>query len=300
MKDPDDLSYLKFTKPSQRDKAIHTLEGILRGMWIDDHFCPKEATELDEWCQDHERLLRRVPFDEIVPLVRQSLEDGVMDPEEYEGIQWALSNSKIESPYFDSITHDIQELQGIIHGITADEKITKIELDRLYDWMLEREHLKGVFPYDELESLIVGTLRDGEIDANEHAALLAFFEDFVRYSLSKRVSDAIKRAREGDYDSPRATGICSVDPEIDFKGRTFVFTGVSEKVTRREIAEYLANKEAAMSESVSKAHYLVVGTGGSQAWAFSCYGRKVERAMAIRKKGGSIKIVSEVDFWDAN
>ncbi|HPN82790.1 MAG TPA: NAD-dependent DNA ligase, partial [Spirochaetota bacterium] len=45
--------------------------------------------------------------------------------------------------------------------------------------------------------------------------------------------------------------------------------------------------------------YLVVGSGGSPYWAFSCYGRKVERAMNLRRDGHPVSIVHESDFWDA-
>ena len=49
----------------------------------------------------------------------------------------------------------------------------------------------------------------------------------------------------------------------------------------------------------SQTHYLVVGAGGNPCWAFSCYGRKVEKAVDARKSGNPILIVHESDFWDA-
>jgi hypothetical protein len=177
-KDPDDLSYIKFTAPSQRDKAIHTLEGILDGMWIDGSLNKAEVTELNEWCSDHSRLMRKAPFNEIIPMVKAT-EDGRMEPEEFDDIKWVIGNLKNQSRFFDSITTDIQELHGVIHGITADGVIEKSELDGLYDWLLNREHLKGLYPYDEIESLIVGILKDGVISETEHSALLAFFNSFV-------------------------------------------------------------------------------------------------------------------------
>jgi hypothetical protein len=44
--------------------------------------------------------------------------------------------------------------------------------------------------------------------------------------------------------------------------------------------------------------YLIVGDNGNLAWAFSCYGRKVERAVELRKKGHRIAIIHEFDFCD--
>ncbi len=45
--------------------------------------------------------------------------------------------------------------------------------------------------------------------------------------------------------------------------------------------------------------YLVACDGGSPHWAFSCYGRKVEKAYNMRRNGHRILIVGERDFWDA-
>ena len=77
---------------------------------------------------------------------------------------WLCSNITRENPYFDAVTADIQRLQGIIHGVTADGKIEKEELTRLQGWISENEHLSGCYPYDELNTVICAVLKDGLID----------------------------------------------------------------------------------------------------------------------------------------
>lgn len=58
------------------------------------------------------------------------------------------------------------------------------------------------------------------------------------------------------------------------------------------------NKEGIFNDNVVKTtEYLLVGNEGNPCWAFSCYGRKVEKAMELRKKGVNILIVHEDDFW---
>jgi hypothetical protein len=299
MKDPDILNYLHFTAPSQRDKAVHTLEGILKGMWIDGSFNPAEISELRDWCSDNKRLIERAPFSEIIPKLLSALEDGIIDPEEYEDIKWVVNNCKIENEYFDHITSDIQQLHGVLHGITSDGKIEKAELLGLQKWILEREHLKGLYPYDEIESLIVSVLKDEVVDQREHQALMAFFNDFISYSLSARVKKGLNIARGLEKPLLSSSGICAIDPEINFEGRVFVFTGISERAPRKVIAEHIVKREGELSENVAASHYLVVGNNGNPAWAFACYGRKVEKAMQLRKEGRKIVIVNEVDFWDA-
>lgn len=298
MQDPDNLSYLRFTGPSQRDKAVHTLEGILGGMWIDGHLNPEEVKELREWCSDNQRLIKRPPFSEIIPRLLAALEDGNIDSEEYADIKWVVANSKVENEYFDAVTSDIQHLHGFLHGITSDRKIDKAELEGLQNWILSKDYLKGLYPYDEIESLIVGTLSDGKIDPEEHSALLAYFSDFVSYSLSKRVARGVEVARGDSIPIISRAGICAVDPEIVVRERLFVFTGVSEKGSRKEIAEKIAHHGGELTENLTNSHYLIVGNMGNPAWAFACYGRKVEKAMQMRKAGKKITIVNEVDLWD--
>jgi NAD-dependent DNA ligase len=59
-------------------------------------------------------------------------------------------------------------------------------------------------------------------------------------------------------------------------------------------------KSGIFKSSVSKnTDYLIVGNAGNRCWAYSCYGRKIEEAMDLRKSGAKVQIVNEVDFWNA-
>lgn len=298
----NELGHLIFTGPAQRDKAIHTLEGILRGMYIDGHFNPKEIEELDRWSQGHRELLQKPPFVEIMAAIRHALADGHIDEEELADILWVIDNAKSSSEYYAPITNDIQQLHGMLHGITADDVISPEELRGLHNWILERDYLKGMYPYDEIESLIVATLRDGKIDDREHDALMQFFENFINYSTAKKVDKAIAKAKaKGELCLSRA-GICAVDPEIIFEEKLFVCTGTSERASRKEFERHITQRSGLFQNSVTKKiNYLIVGNMGSPAWAFACYGRKVEQAMQMRRegKGTSLLIVNEVDFWDS-
>ncbi len=49
----------------------------------------------------------------------------------------------------------------------------------------------------------------------------------------------------------------------------------------------------------AKLNYLVIGAEGNPCWAFACYGRKVEKAVELRKKGIRVVLVHENDFHDA-
>lgn len=49
----------------------------------------------------------------------------------------------------------------------------------------------------------------------------------------------------------------------------------------------------------SKTDFLIIGAEGNPCWAYACYGRKVERAVELRKSGANVLIVHENDFHDA-
>ena len=79
-----------------------------------------------------------------------------------------------------------------------------------------------------------------------------------------------------------------------------LFTGKSNKATRQENAEMKKKNNGNYHDSITKkTNYLIIGSEGNTCWAFSCYGRKVEKAIDLRKSGCNIQIVKEIDFWDA-
>lgn len=89
-------------------------------------------------------------------------------------------------------------------------------------------------------------------------------------------------------------------PEIRFPGSTFCFTGASSKFKRKEFEDLILNLGGEPHKGVTtKLNYLVIGAEGNPCWAFACYGRKVEKAVELRKKGVRVVIVHENDFHDA-
>lgn len=291
------LTDVGFTKPQRIDRAIHMLEGILRGIAIDSLIAPEEVEELKAWCNDNRQFIGSAPFKELIPEIEAALADERIDSEEQADILWLCSNFRAGSIYYDEITADMQRLHGILHGVLADGKLTDSEIRELGFWIDEQDHLKGCYPYDEIESLLLEVLKDGEIDDKERKMLISFFENFFTYSLSKRIQKA------ANLEIPKIqklTGICAVCPELTFVERTFCFTGGSARAKRASIAKIIEDLGGNFSKSVTSGiHYLVIGANGNPAWAFACYGRKVEQAVDLRRRGSALILVHEHDFWDA-
>jgi NAD-dependent DNA ligase len=297
---PDHAPYRHFTKRQRVDKAIQTLGGLLQGVAIDNELNAAEIAEIVNWCNEYRELIGNAPFDELIPKLDQILEDGIVDPEEQDELLWVCKNLAPESEFYDDITHDIQRLHGILHGILADDHISTVEAKQLQEWIDDHSHLKGTYPYDELDSLLMTILADGVVDAEEQKLLRAFFENFIEYSFAKKVRQESARVREGLPKEFTLPGVCASCPEISFDGRTFTFTGTSMRGKRRELADSVAELGGEFSPNLTKqTEFLVIGAAGNPCWAFSCYGRKVEKAVELRKDGHAIIIVHETDFWDA-
>ncbi len=285
--------YRRYTFPQELDKAIHMLEGIVKGVAIDGVVTSEEVTFLKGWCDCYKEAASRHPFNELVPMIEDALRDGVFDEEEQKDILWFCENATTENAYFNAATSDIQRLQGILLGISADGVITEEELNGLSCWIEEHDHMKATWPYDEIDSLVTSVLADGRIDESEHKLLLGFFQEFLNKT------PFLLLEKDFDEDLIRH-GVCAACPEILFAGKLFCFTGRSEKSSRKELAELVRRLGGGAIPRVNKdVNYLVIGGEGNKSWAFSCYGRKVEQAIDLRKRGRTIQIVHEFDFWDA-
>lgn len=280
----------------QIEKAIYTLEGIITGIAIDGIINLYEVAELENWYHLNRNLMNYHPFTELVSLLDETLIDGILSSEEREDILWLCNNYHSDSIYRDWLAHEIKKLQGILHGILADNIINTLEITRLSDWLMENEHLTGLYPYDEICSLITTVLKDGRLSDDEIDMLKMFFNEFLDdESIGKVNSNNL----EGHKSNLSLPGICAVCPQIVFKDKVFCFTGESSRATRSDIAELIKVHGGIFKNTVVKdTDYLIVGNEGSPCWAFSCYGRKVEKAIKMRKAGSSILIVHENDFWD--
>lgn len=289
----DQVPYFKYTRPARLDKAIHTLQGIVQGISIDGEVNDTELKVLTGWLGAHLEFSDRHPFNEVIPRIQEIVADGLVDDEEKADLLWLCDKFGASGEYYDAITADMQRLQGLMGGIVADDIISKSELTQLQAWMDQREHLKTCWPYDELESLILAVLADGSINDDEHRQLLAFFADFVNYPGAKSVDVP-------NIATATVRGVCATCPEIAFADRSFCFTGSSDRYDRRSLAELIEQLGGRFSPRVVKSlDYLVVGAAGNQCWAYACYGRKVEQAIELRRKGIGLLLVHEFDFFDA-
>lgn len=285
--------YYRYTRPQRLHKSINTLLGILDGIEIDNEINEEELGYLHRRINEHQNYMSDQNYIGLVNLVEQSIVDRILSKEEIRDIHWMAEQLKPGGQYYDAATVKIQELQGIVSGIGADGVVKEREIQQLQKWINDTDMLKGHWPYDEIEAVIHVVMRDGRIDEKENEELLKIFADFMPEGNKRVIKNQVM------LKDLKVVGVCAINPEIIIERKVFCFTGHSVKLKRSEIADILRDAGGEFTDSISASvDYLVVGADGNSCWAYSCYGRKVERAVQMRKEGHHIQIIHEVDFWD--
>lgn len=164
--------------------------------------------------------------------------------------------------------------KGIVElcsAIIEDGMVTTSEAADLYELIKGNENLNGDMERNLLE-LLSSMLEDGTIDECEESMLLDTLASIVNPTA-------------GDH-------ACY---EID--GKKFCLTGDFECGSKDEVTAMLEAAGGIPCKSVVKTcDFVIVGSRGSEAYAFGNYGTKVKKAMEWQAKGQPVKIASEHDF----
>lgn len=284
-----------FTTKARADKAINSLKGLLLGIISDDIIDAKEMEELRLWAKEHYDLVNRNPFREFMILIENTASNEIPTKEAVEDLYWLCQKYEHNSIYYNGITSDLQLLQGIFHGILADGVLSDEEIFKLHGWLSQNKHMSSYYPYDEIRSLVLSIVEDKIITEDERTILTAFIKQFVEI---KNIEVAQKI--EHDTADVNITGICAVNPEIIFENKTFCVTGILNRGSRSELQKAIKDKGGIPVNSISKkTDYLIVGSTNNACWSYSCYGRKVEKALELRKSGHTIVLIHETDIFSA-
>lgn len=297
----DHEPYAKFTSKARIEKSLNSLLGLVEGMVIDGAINESEVSFLNLWLKEHSGVRLLHPYSELFPVVQAAIADGVITQDEREDIVWLCEKLR-STQFFDKTTADLQRLHAILGGIASDRRVTEEELRGLSGWLEQHEHLRRCWPYDEVNSLILGVLKDRKIDEQEQAMLRSFFSEFVAVLDDRTINSPViaESTPQTQEESFNIVGLCAVCPDIAIEGSTFCFTGASSRYSRVTLADTVQKLGGQFAPSLTKTvDYLVIGADGNPCWAYACYGRKVEKAVELRKAGLRILIVHENDFHDA-
>ncbi len=274
------------------DKAINSLKGILIGINFDNAINQEELSELKLWIDNQGELLQRNPFIEFKAVIENVFSHKIPANEGIQDLAWLCDRYAKNHHYYNLVTTDLQTLHGICHGILSDGEINDEEIVNLNLWLAKNEHLKTYYPYDEIRSLILSILSDSTVSEEQRLILKTYIHHFVKLE-ENHMEDKLVH----DTSSVEISRLYDEDPSISFQDKTFCITGILQKSNRLELSNSILALGGNPTETLtSKTDYLIVGDNGNPAWAFSSYGRKVEKALGMIKNGHKIVLIHEFDF----
>ncbi len=290
-------------KITEASRAIHTLEGLLKGIAADREINIKEIESLKTWLDNHKNFSHIYPFSEAYTFIDGILEDGIIDQyEKEEIIDFCDQFQALEGP-IDQMTKEMRNLHGFLHGIVCDREINTLELEALKKWLTYHNSNIGLWPYSECYDLVRNILKDGKITEKEKEDFISFAKCFAEEKSDNQAKDSSMFV---DYwmntNAPVLKTIDRiVDKDIDIiiHRKHFCLTGQMKYGTRKDIQSLLVLKGGFVANSVIKGlNYLVVGALSNPCWIYSTYGRKIEKVMRLRNDGIYIPIINEDDFYN--
>jgi len=175
----------------------------------------------------------------------------------------------------------IDELIGVCRGMIADNATNMQEAQFLLKWIEANSHVAEHYPFNILYNRISEMLKDGILDDEEQKELL---ETMAELTGGDIICD------DAEIDSMSSTlPLCKPAPSIAIEGASFVFTGIFTTGPRKQLSELIVELGGIIHDGVKKdTDFLVIGDIGSQDWAHSSFGRKIEKAIELRdqKKTG--------------
>jgi len=285
----DNNKYQAYASKAQLEKDLNILKGILFGIKADSLVNQREIGLVKDWIDAVRDFEKYFPYRVFIENLRKVIADDIITEDEAEDLQWLCEQYlDKKNPYYNIITSATQQLTGIISGITADGKVNNEELSYLNDWLNENKYLSNTWLFDEVTKIINKVVEDGYFSAESEKQLL---------NISSIILSDL-----GDSDNSSLIDSIKLNPsenEIVIEGKAFCITGNSLYNTRAEIVQLIQDRGGVVRTSVStKTDYLLICDEKNSCWAFSTYGRKVEKAMQLQSnQNHNIGFLYEVDFY---
>lgn len=198
-----------------------------------------------------------------------------------------MSEEQLYRLYGDKRLNDRQldELIGLAHGIIADGQVNQSEVEYLQKWLVANIELRDNPIVQNLLLRVNDILLDKTVTQEEAAEL---FDVLRRFSGGDFELGEVLKASSLPLDTP--------PPEIAFPGSRFCFTGSFAFGTRDRCEQEVKNRGAVTGSLTNGTNYLVIGIYATGSWAHSTFGRKLEKAVEMKRDGFPIAIVGETHW----
>lgn len=271
---PHDVQeFVEYVESPVIRKSISEFYGVLRGFSIDNVISEEETRYIAQWKEEHKKYAQQEDVAKILIAIDRILADGVITVDEIlslQGIARAYLNLVSTSP----VTLATQILDGILKGITIDGEITESECRNLRQWLYDNIYLSDHFPFDRTIEMVEKVLEDGVVTSEESR------------QMSKMICDML---------NPVETLRSHVN---SVEGKHVCLSGNFAYGQKSDVEQYIVERGGIIDSAVKKTtNILMIGDCECQAYSNGTYGTKVKKAMEYNKKGCTIQIIKEADFF---
>lgn len=273
-----------FSFSRQKEKAMHGLKGILAGVVADRQLNEKELLFLDTWLKSQDSLRDHEDVLTILKLVGEVVEDGQITGDELQAMQTSIEGIVAASDTSDDDFGRADELVGFLTGVASDGILNHEEVDALSEWLNRNETIRDKWPASVVVNRLNTILEDGIMTEEERQDLLETVQ---------KITGTESESSDVTYEASTEVWEDSVD-DIKINGSVFCLSGEFVSGDRNHVDINLRLRGAQTSPNVnSDVDYLVIGTLASRNWLYTSHGRKIEKAILLKRKGAKIAIITE-------
>ncbi|MBZ5722733.1 MAG: BRCT domain-containing protein [Acidobacteriia bacterium] len=186
------------------------------------------------------------------------------------------------------INRAINEINGFLRGVLADNYISADECEQLAKWVMGNREVSDIWPVSVLVERLNCIYQDGVADEEERADLANLADEIIG-----------KQDDETFEFVPTDLPLTKPLPDIIFADREFVFTGAFFCGTRKTCKRDVELRGAHCTDSIRlTTNYLVIGSLMSRDWKFTTHGTKIQKAVEYQRRC-PIAIVAERHWQSA-
>ena len=274
-----------FSFSKEKQRALYGLRGILSGVVADQKLNEKEFLFLDVWLQSQQFLAGDGEVLQILTKVGEILEDGQINPEELQEMRDLLNTflARTEEDHPGN-SDQINELMGFLTGIASDGVLNDSEVSALDSWLNSHNSVRLIWPASVIIDRLNIILDDGVISEEERNDLLQTL---------RRITSSAVNPTGISYEASTEVWEDEVD-SVEIEGKVFCLTGDFVSGDRSAVETMLRLKGAQLSPNVNKqVKYLVIGTLASRDWLYTSHGRKIEKALLLKRANVAISVITE-------
>lgn len=274
-----------FSFSKEKQRALNGLRGILAGIVADQQLNEKEFLFLDAWLQSQQFLADDDEVKHILAQVGEILADGKVSPDELNQMRDLVTAFLVRSEETQSGNVDqIDELMGFLTGVASDGVLNDSEVNALRQWLDSHNSVRSIWPASVIIERLDIILDDGVISEEERTDLLRTM---------RRLTSAKVNPTGINYEASTEVWEDKIE-KIDIPGCVFCLTGDFVSGDRSAVETMLRLKGAQLSPNVNKSvDYLVIGTLASRDWLYTPHGRKIEKALLLKRENVNVTVITE-------